>query len=203
MRRARRCLRNNAGSGAPASAERPSRPAHPGGHNAIVMKWILLRALFLVAPCLLASPPGHAVEQGSLAPPLALPDAKGAPVALEQLRGKVVYVDFWASWCGPCKRSFPWMNELTTRYGRDGFVVVAVNVDRKRADAERFLAQVPAAFTVVYDEAGASPATWGVKGMPSSFVVGRDGRIAMVEQGFRDEQKATVEARVRALLAAH
>jgi len=139
---------------------------------------------------------------GDAAPGLSLPDAQGAAVALADLRGKVVYVDFWASWCGPCKRSFPWMNELARRYGERGFAIVAVNVDRKRADAERFLAQVPAQFTVVYDPAGETPAAWQVKGMPSSYLVGRDGRVVLVEQGFRDEQKGPVEDKIRELLAA-
>ena len=166
------------------------------------MKMLLFRALAVVAALLLASPPAGAVETGAAAPALSLPDAQGDSVALRQLRGKVVYVDFWASWCGPCKRSFPWMNELAARYAGDGLVIVAVNVDKKRVDAERFLAQVPAHFTVVYDDAGATPAAWGVKGMPSSFIVGRDGRIALAGQGFRDDEKDAVEERIRALLAA-
>jgi thiol-disulfide isomerase/thioredoxin len=144
----------------------------------------------------------QAAAVGEPAPALALHDARDALVDLPQLRGKVVYVDFWASWCGPCKRSFPWMNELAQRYGKDGFTVVAVNVDRKRTDAERFLAQVPARFTVVYDSAGTTPAAWAVKGMPSSYLVDRQGRVAAVHQGFRDDEKAGVEQRIRELLAA-
>src|SRR5581483_7906899 len=85
-----------------------------------------------------------AVAVGEAAPAFALPSAQGSTVALADLRGKVVYVDFWASWCGPCKRSFPWMNELAQRYGKDGLAIVAVNVDKKRSDAERFLATTPA-----------------------------------------------------------
>jgi len=144
----------------------------------------------------------HAVGVGEAAPSFALATAKGEAVALDKLRGQVVYVDFWASWCGPCKRSFPWMNELAQRYGASGLAVVAVNVDKKREDAERFLAATPAQFTVVYDAAGTTPAAWAVKGMPSSYLVDRSGRVVMVEQGFRDEQKAGVESRIRELLAA-
>ena len=143
-----------------------------------------------------------AVGTGEAAPPLVLADAKGETVALDKLRGKVVYVDFWASWCGPCKRSFPWMNELSQRYGADGFTIVAVNVDKKRAEAERFLAQTPARFTVVYDAAGATPAAWAVKGMPSSYLLDRTGKVVLVEQGFRDEQKPAVEQKIRDSLAA-
>jgi len=146
--------------------------------------------------------PASAVGVGEAAPALALANAKGEPVALDKLRGQVVYVDFWASWCGPCKRSFPWMNELAQRYGASGLTVVAVNVDKKREDADRFLAATPAQFTVVYDAAGATPAAWAVKGMPSSYLIDRSGHVVLVEQGFRDEQKAGVESRIRDLLAA-
>jgi cytochrome c biogenesis protein CcmG/thiol:disulfide interchange protein DsbE len=144
----------------------------------------------------------QALGVGEPAPPFALSTAKGDLVTLEKLSGQVVYVDFWASWCGPCKRSFPWMNDLAQRYGAGGLTVVAVNVDKKRDDAERFLAQSPAQFTIVYDPAGATPAAWQVKGMPSSYLIDRTGRVVLVEQGFRDEQKAGVELRIRELIAA-
>ena len=158
----------------------------------------------LLAGVVLAAVPAlvHAVGVGEAAPAFSLATAKGDTVALDRLKGQVVYVDFWASWCGPCKRSFPWMNELSERYGDKGFTVVAVNVDKKREDAERFLAGTPARFTVVYDAPGATPAAWAVKGMPSSYLVDRSGRVVMVEQGFRDEQKAVVEQRIRDLVAA-
>jgi thiol-disulfide isomerase/thioredoxin len=146
--------------------------------------------------------PALAAGVGEAAPPFSLPTAKGEPVALERLRGRVVYVDFWASWCGPCKRSFPWMNEMTQRYGAQGFTVVAVNVDKKREDAERFLAQTPAQFTIVYDAAGATPSAYGVKAMPSSYLIDAKGTVIAVEQGFRDEQKGALEERVRGLVGA-
>src|SRR5512139_2100825 len=87
----------------------------------------------IVAALLFAGRAG-AVEPGAPAPALALPDAQGATVALDRLRGRVVYVDFWASWCAPCKRSFPWMNELQRRYGAQGLAIVAINVDKRRED---------------------------------------------------------------------
>ncbi len=159
--------------------------------------------LFVLIFASLASGTGaHAAGLGEVAPAFTLAGANGATVALDQLRGKVVYVDFWASWCGPCKRSFPWMNELVERYGARGLTVVGVNVDKRREDADRFLAQSAARFTIAYDAAGATPAAYAVKGMPSSYLIDRSGRIVLVEQGFRDEQKDGVEARIRELLAA-
>ena len=123
------------------------------------------RPSLLLLAALLLPVAAAAVGVGESAPSLRLSTAKGETVALESLRGQVVYVDFWASWCGPCKRSFPWMNELQQRYGDKGFTVVAVNVDKKAEDAERFLAQTPARFTVVYDAPGATPAVGAKAGI--------------------------------------
>jgi thiol-disulfide isomerase/thioredoxin len=159
-------------------------------------------ARLVAAAALVFAVDASAVVPGDVAPAFALPTATGETVALEKLKGRVVYVDFWASWCGPCRRSFPWMNEMQAAYGARGFTVVGVNVDKRRADAERFLRDTAASFTVVYDEAGKTPAAYAVKGMPSSYLVGPDGRVVVVESGFRDEQKPLLEERIRALLPA-
>jgi len=147
-------------------------------------------------------PPALAVDAGQPAPAFALPRASGDALTLESLKGRVVFVDFWASWCAPCKRSFPWMNELHRKYGDKGFTIVAVNVDKRRADADRFLAQVPAAFPVVYDPEGKAPAAYGVKGMPSSYLIDARGNVVQVESGFNDDHAAAIEARIRDLVAA-
>ena len=149
---------------------------------------------------LLVTPAVGAVALGEIAPAFALSNAAGQDVDLEKLRGSVVYVDFWASWCGPCKRSFPWMNEMSRKYGPKGFTIVAINVDKKREDAEKFLKFAPAEFTVVYDPAGKAPAAWQVKAMPSSYLVDASGKVVLVETGFKDERKGEVEERIRAAL---
>jgi thiol-disulfide isomerase/thioredoxin len=113
---------------------------------------------------------------------------------LEQYHGKVVIVDFWASWCVPCRRSFPWMNEMQARYGDQGLVVVAVNVDRERAAAEEFLAEVPADFRIHYDNEGVVAEAFGVQAMPSSYVIGRDGEIVARHLGFKVKKQDEYEA---------
>jgi cytochrome c biogenesis protein CcmG/thiol:disulfide interchange protein DsbE len=145
----------------------------------------------------------HAANPGTPAPPFALSTASGETVALAALRGRVVYVDFWASWCTPCRRSFPWMNAMQARYAGEGLAIVGVNVDKRRVDAERFLRDTPASFAVVYDAEGATPAAYDVRGMPSSYLIDRQGNVAAVEEGFHDERRAALEARIRALLAQH
>jgi len=164
------------------------------------MKINIIVALVLVALCVRPAD-ALAIEVGQPAPNFALPGTQGGVVALESLRGQVVYVDFWASWCGPCRRSFPWMNDMQRKYGGKGFAIVAVNVDKKRADADKFLAQFPASFPVVFDEAGTSPAAFGVKGMPSSYLIDGRGNVVLVERGFFDERRAELEDRVKLLLA--
>ena len=157
----------------------------------------------LLAFVLAAAPAAHAVRVGERAPAFELARADGNIVALENLRGNVVYVDFWASWCAPCKRSFPWMNALYDRHRGQGLVIVGVNVDKRRADADRFLRDVPAAFPIAFDAAGATPAAFDVKGMPSSYLIDRHGVVVAVEEGFHDERTEALEARIRALLAPH
>ncbi len=142
-----------------------------------------------------------AAAPGDAAPAFVLPTADIGTISFEALRGRVVYVDFWASWCGPCRRSFPWMNELHQRYGARGLTIVAINVDAKREDADRFLRQYPATFAVVYDPTGATPRAYDVKAMPSSYLVDRAGRIAAIEHGFLDERRAAIDERIRTLLA--
>jgi cytochrome c biogenesis protein CcmG, thiol:disulfide interchange protein DsbE len=118
---------------------------------------------------------------------------------LAQLRGKVVLVDFWASWCEPCRHSFPWLNEMQAKYG-DRLVVIGVNVDRERADADRFLAQVPAHFKVIYDPQGELASQYDVMGMPSSFVFDTSGTLVDQHIGFRKAQRVEREEQLRKLL---
>ncbi|MBI3229405.1 MAG: TlpA family protein disulfide reductase [Burkholderiales bacterium] len=105
---------------------------------------------------------------------------------LQQFRGKVVYLDFWASWCAPCKRSFPWMNQLQQRYGANGLQVLTINVDAKQDDATSFLQSTPADFLVAYDAKGDSAKAYAIKGMPSSFVIGKDGKVLHQHAGEND-----------------
>lgn len=146
--------------------------------------------------------PAHALDAGQAAPAFSLPGSDAKPVALADMRGRYVYVDFWASWCGPCKQSFPWMNQLQAKLGGPRFQVLAINVDEKQSDAAHFLAEVPPSFTVVFDGKGVTPAAYGVQGMPTSFLVDPDGKIVFVHQSFKDGERVALEQKISALVGA-
>jgi thiol-disulfide isomerase/thioredoxin len=132
-----------------------------------------------------------AVRPGDMAPGFQLDGAAGA-VSLDAFRGRHVYVDFWASWCAPCKLSFPWLNRVQARWPQ--LAIVGINVDRRREDAERFLRATPARFTIAYDATGATPAAYAVKTMPSAYLIGPDGRVLWVHRGFREGDAAALDA---------
>ncbi len=161
------------------------------------------KANTLVASLLLAclSAPVLAVSVGQPVPEIELPGASVA-TKLSDLKGKVVYVDFWASWCGPCKQSFPWMNDMQKKYGAKGLQIVGMNVDAKREDADNFLKEVPAQFAVAFDSKGESAKRFAIKGMPTAVLVGKDGKVLMVHQGFRDEDRADLESKLNDALNA-
>ena len=140
-------------------------------------------------------------KPGAIAPAFALDGPDGTTVRLEDLRGDVVYVDFWASWCPPCLQSFPWMNAVAERFRAEGLRVVAINLDGDREAAERFLADVRADFDVAFDPDGTSAEAYGLLGMPSSYVVGRDGRVTFAHVGFRRKDAPELEAAIERALA--
>lgn len=155
----------------------------------------------LAAALLLWAANAAALEAGKPAPAFELGGLDG-PVKLSQYQGKLVYVDFWASWCGPCRQSFPWMNDMQARYGAQGLQIVGINVDAKTEDARAFLAAVPARFVVAFDAAGATPRSYGIKGMPSSVLIGPDGKILFEHTGFRPADRAELESKIKTALEA-
>lgn len=138
----------------------------------------MARRLFVVAMALL---------------PLVSAPASGDSLVARH-EGKVVVVDFWASWCVPCRRSFPWMNSMVEKYAERGLVVIAVNLDKDRADANAFLAEVPASFDIEYDPDASIAREYGVEAMPSSFVFGRNGEPIARHLGFKLKKQEEYEA---------
>ena len=102
----------------------------------------------------------------------------------EALKGKVVLIDFWASWCGPCKDSFPVMNELQKKYAGQGLVIIAVNEDEEASDMKDFLKDNAATFNVVRDLGQKIVAAAGIQTMPSSFILDAEGKVKFMHSGF-------------------
>lgn len=123
------------------------------------------------------------------------------PLDLSLYKGKVVYVDFWASWCGPCRQSFPWMNHLQEKFAGQGLVVVAVNVDENRDDANAFLKQIPAHFPIVFDPHGQVAESYHVPGMPTTFLIDKQGKVRESRVGFHPNQADQYEKTVLKLLS--
>lgn len=124
-----------------------------------------------------------------------------APVDLDSFRGRVVYLDFWASWCAPCRQSFPWMQKMQEVYGAQGFEVVAVDVDKSRQDADRFLATFHPTFEVHFDPNGDLAERFKVQGMPTGVLIDRRGVVRFAHIGFLPVDRVAYENELRQLLS--
>ena len=112
---------------------------------------------------------------------------------LSDFKGKLVYLDFWASWCIPCRKSFPWMNKMHEKYKSKGFEVIAVNLDKDSQLVSKFLKKHPALFKIAYDSSGDTAEQFHVKGMPTSFLISREGKLINVHMGFRQKDIVKLE----------
>lgn len=119
---------------------------------------------------------------------------------LDSHMGKVVVVDFWASWCVPCRRSFPWLNQMNSKYGDDGLVIIGVNLDHERAEADAFLQEYPADFRIYFDDSKDLANEFEVIAMPSSYLIGRDGEVVQRHYGFKVKKQEEYEAAIVAAL---
>jgi len=157
-------------------------------------RWLpaLLTSLLFLA----AAVPGVAED-----PPAEAPAEAPAALDLSAYHGKVVYLDFWASWCVPCKQSFPWMMELLERHAEQGLVVLTVNVEPDRDAADAFAERMHSTLPVIYDPEGKLAAAYALEAMPSSFVYGRDGSLRATHLGFHPKETAQMEAEIQKLLS--
>jgi peroxiredoxin len=168
-----------------------------------MMKTTLLSLALLAFTFGLAQPAAALTAVGETAPDFTLSSLDGkASYTLSELRGQVVYLDFWASWCGPCRRSFPEVQALHAEYKDRPFRVLAVSIDRKAADGIKFLEAQQVGFPSVFDEGGKVATRFGVQSIPSAFVIGPDGKIAHSAVGFDPRGLPQLKAKIEGLLSA-
>jgi peroxiredoxin len=144
----------------------------------IVVVWTLLSASVAFA----------GVGKGQHAPDFTLPALKGGNVSLSSLKGKVVLIDFWAQWCEPCKKELPQLDRIAKDYAGKGVAVIAVNIDKQRANAERMVKQLGLSLDVLLDPAGSVAGSYDLPKMPTSFVVDKKGIVRYVNEGFEGPQ---------------
>ena len=144
----------------------------------------------------------HGTASADAAVQCATPGAAATEACLAFWRGQWVYLDFWASWCTPCRQSFPWMNQLQSEWGPKGLQIVAINLDSQRDKAMQFLQRHPAQFTVLWDAAGQSAKAYDVQAMPMSYLIDKQGKIVSAHRGFTDASARATESDLRKRLAA-
>lgn len=145
---------------------------------------------------------GYAVaaDQPSMAPDFTLKSREGVNIKLSELRGQVVMVNFWASWCGPCRQEMPLLQQLFDRYQSLGFSLLGVNVDEDRAEADKMLSDLPVSFPILYDDRNNVSKLYQVKAMPTTIMVDRDGRIRYLHKGYKPGYEEDYQQQIRELL---
>jgi len=144
----------------------------------------------------------QALETGAKAPACLMQNfTDDKPLDLAAYSGKVVYLDFWASWCGPCLQSMPFMDEVQAQLGPRGLQVVAINLDENHADAQQFLDNHPVNIHVVTTQDDSCPNKYGVQAMPSSFLIDRKGNVRYIQTGFRKGETSEIRERLEKLLS--
>lgn len=139
------------------------------------------------------------LAQETAAPDFSISHAQ-LPQAFSALKGQVVYLDFWASWCKPCRKSFPWMNQMQQKYAGQGLQVIAINLDSEEALAKAFLERVPTQIPIIYDPEGTIASDYQLVGMPSSYLIDKEGRIRFSHKGFFSHSEDLYEQELVLLL---
>jgi thiol-disulfide isomerase/thioredoxin len=154
-----------------------------------------------LAPCVPGPCRAGSNDEAPAAP--GTPSIDRAPAAsfdLASYRGQVVYLDFWASWCAPCKHSFPWLKEMDAKHATQGLVILAVDVDRDPKAAAAFLADMKPGFRILDDPGGALATAYKLEAMPSSFLYDRKGSLRGTHLGFKTSDRDEIEKEILELL---
>jgi peroxiredoxin len=156
----------------------------------------------LIPTLLLALLAGSATATGPApaAPDFALPARDGGEVRLSELKGQVVMINFWATWCGPCRQEMPLLQQIHAKYEPLGFTMLGVNVEPDSAAAQNWLKGMPVSFPIVFDRKSEVSSSFGVEAMPSSVLIDREGRVRHVHRGYKPGDEAVYADLVRGLV---
>jgi peroxiredoxin len=149
---------------------------------------------------IMLSAPATADVLNSPAPTFSLPDRSGNMVSLDDYKGQVVLVNFWASWCGPCRQEMPLLEELHQRYAPLGFTLLGINVEEDSSLADSFLAETPVEFPILYDRSNAVSKAYDVIAMPTTIIVDREGRVRFIHHGYKAGYENDYQDQVRTLI---
>ncbi|MDH4261241.1 MAG: TlpA family protein disulfide reductase [Gammaproteobacteria bacterium] len=159
-----------------------------------------LHLTLLLTGLLALSWPVLAVDGAAPAPEFSLASRAGGQMSLSGLRGQVVMINFWASWCGPCRQEFPALDEMYRKYKPMGFAILGINVESEKADAERFLGMRPVSFPILFDPDNRVSNSYGVSSMPTTVLVDRKGQIRWLHRAYKPGDEAEYIAQIRAML---
>ena len=159
-----------------------------------------LIAILFFAAILAPVHAAFAANTGDAAPEFSLKNANGTTVTLNSLRGQVVFLSFWATWCPSCKEELPDLNELQRKYAGKGFTVLSVCIESSDAVVANYLKKHPVAFPVLVDKEGAVASTYRFSGLPAAFLVGKDGIIRHRYSGYDKESFTLIEQELAVLL---
>ena len=134
------------------------------------------------------------------APDFALPAMDGGELRLSDLKGQVVMINFWATWCGPCRQEMPLLQQLQVKYEPLGFTLVGINVEPESAGARTWLEKVPVTFPILFDRQNQVAERFGVQGMPSSVFIDRTGKVRYVHRGYQSSDESRYADMVRSLV---
>ncbi len=135
-----------------------------------------------------------------VAPDFTLDNRNGENIRLSDHLGEVVMINFWASWCGPCRQEMPLLEDLHNKYQMMGFTLLGVNVDEERENAEKLLEQIPVSFPVLFDADSAVSRLYSVKAMPTTILIDRDGQLRVLHKGYQPGYEDQYEADIKALI---
>jgi peroxiredoxin len=153
----------------------------------------IVAALVLALPAMAAAPNGPA-------PPFSLPSKGGSEVSLAQYKGQVVMINFWASWCGPCRQEMPLLEDIYKKYNKLGFTLIGVNVEPDSKAADDWLKQTPVTFPILYDKDSKVSRLYDVSGMPSTVIIDRKGNLRYLHHGYKPGDEGEYLNNIRAMI---